>query len=93
MLFVLERSKDSSIKRVKKQEFILAFWPPLYFDIIIAYIGKRKNRRKNQMTQVQLAEAIHVTTHWYRYRQSYVTLCNRVLMQRGLKLKGGENVS
>lgn len=48
---------------------------------------------RNKMTQIQLAEAIHVTTHWYRYRQSYVTLCNRVLMQRGLKLKGGENVS
>ena len=45
------------------------------------------------MTQVQLAEAIHVTTYWYRYRQSYVTLCNRVLIQRGLKLKGGEDVS
>lgn len=45
------------------------------------------------MTQVHLAECIHVTTHWYRYRQSYVTLCNRVLMQRGLKMKGGENAS
>jgi hypothetical protein len=45
------------------------------------------------MTKVQLAEAIHVTTYWYRYRQSYVTLCNRVLMQRGLQLKGGGSAS
>jgi hypothetical protein len=34
------------------------------------------------MTIVQLAEAIHVVTYWYRYRQSYVTLCNRVLTQQ-----------
>ena len=45
------------------------------------------------MTSIHLAEAIHVTTHWYRYRQSYVTLCNKVLMQRGLQLKGGGSAS
>ena len=57
------------------------------------YVQEPILKKEKEMTQVQLAEAIHVTTYWYRYRQSYVTLCNRVLMQRGLKLKGGEDVS
>ena len=36
------------------------------------------------MTAIQYAEAVHVVTHWYAYRTSYVALCQRVLEQRGL---------
>jgi hypothetical protein len=37
------------------------------------------------VTRTQLAEAMHVTTYWYRYPQTYVTLCNRVLKQKNIK--------
>lgn len=36
------------------------------------------------MTKAHLAEATEVVTHWWKYRQSYVQLCNKMLLQRGI---------